>query len=85
VTLTVGAEDTLANADGTGLDTSCGANAEGVDRLARAVTFWNRSRSQYHAQHPLIVVPGCMDSRTCMYFSPELRSLLFPMATAGDP
>jgi poly(3-hydroxybutyrate) depolymerase len=80
VTLSVGAEDTLANAAGTDLDTSCGADAQGVDRVARALTFWNRARAQYHATHPLVIVPGCMHSETCMYYSPELRSVLFPEA-----
>ncbi len=80
VTIAVGSEDTLANAAGTGLDTSCGANAQGVDRVARALGFWNRVHTQYGAKHQLSVVPGCMSSRTCMYFSPELRGVLFPAA-----
>jgi hypothetical protein len=83
VTLSVGDQDTLANAAGTDMDTSCEANAQGVDRLARAVTFWNRVHSQYQARHPLTVVSGCMHSETCMYDSPELRSVLFPTASAG--
>jgi hypothetical protein len=29
----------------------------------------------------LTIVPGCMHSRSCMYFSPEVRSVLFPQAT----
>lgn len=78
VTYLVGSEDTLANAAGTDLDTSCEANAQGVDRVARAIDFWNEVTSTYQARHPLVIVPGCMHSRTCMYFSPELRGLLFP-------
>lgn len=74
VTLAVGDQDTLANAAGTDLDTSCEADAQGVDRLARSVTFWNRVKSQYHAQHDLVVVPGCMYSATCLYYSPEIRA-----------
>ena len=57
----VGSEDTLANA-GTDLDTSCGANAEGVDRLARAQAFFPTTQSR-GAAHTLTIVPGCMHSR----------------------
>ena len=79
VSITVGAEDILATSAGTGLDTSCEANAQGVDRLARAVTFWNRVHAAaYGADHGLFVVPGCMHSLSCMIYSPELRGLLFP-------
>jgi poly(3-hydroxybutyrate) depolymerase len=85
VTLTVGSEDTLANAAGTDMDTSCEANAQGIDRVARAVDFWNRVNARFGAHHPLIVVPGCMHSETCMYFSPELRNLLFPAPPTGGP
>jgi pimeloyl-ACP methyl ester carboxylesterase len=74
----VGDEDTLANAAGTHMDTSCEANAQGVDRLARALAFWNEVTQVYQAPHTLTVVPGCMHSRTCMYFSPEVRAALFP-------
>jgi hypothetical protein len=78
VTLTVGDQDTLANAAGTDLDTSCEADAQGIDRLVRAVNLWNRVGAAYHAAHPLLVVPGCMHSGACMYSSPELQGLLFP-------
>jgi pimeloyl-ACP methyl ester carboxylesterase len=81
VTYMVGDEDTLANAAGTDLDTSCEANAQGVDRVARAINFWNEVTSVYQATHTLTIVPGCMHSRSCMYFSPEVRSVLFPQAT----
>ena len=73
----VGSEDTLANAAGTGLDTSCEANAQGADRLARATYFWNIMHTNYRASHTLTIVPGCMHSRTCMYFSPQVRTVLF--------
>jgi hypothetical protein len=79
--MTVGSEDTLANAAGTDMDTSCEAEAQGIDRLARAITFWNRVKAAYGAEHPLFVVPGCMHSTTCMNYSPTLRDLLFPNAS----
>ena len=78
VTYVVGDADTLANSAGTDLDTSCEANTEGVDRISRAIGFWNEVSSVYQAKHPLVIVPGCMHSRSCLYFSPEVRSLLFP-------
>lgn len=79
----VGSEDTLANAAGTNLDTSCSANAQGVDRVARAIEYWNELRMQYQSQQPLVVVPGCEHSRPCMYESLEVRAAVFPAAPAG--
>jgi pimeloyl-ACP methyl ester carboxylesterase len=73
----VGSEDTLANAAGTDLDTSCEANAQGIDRLSRAQNFAGIVQTTYGATHPLTIVPGCMHSRTCMYFSPQVRSAIF--------
>jgi hypothetical protein len=75
VAYVVGGEDTLGNAAGTGMDTSCGANAQGADRLSRAQNFFSTMQSR-GAAHTLTVVPGCMDSRTCMYYSPEVRALV---------
>ncbi len=77
VTYMVGDGDVLANAAGTGMDTSCEANAQGIDRLSRAINFWNAMRMEYQATHPLVVVPGCEHSRTCMYYSLEVRSAIF--------
>jgi hypothetical protein len=71
----VGSEDTLGNAAGTGMDTSCGANAQGPDRLTRAQNFFSTTQSR-GAAHTLTIVPGCMDSRACMYYSPEVRALV---------
>ena len=76
----VGDADTLANAAGTNLDTSCAANAQGVDRVARAIEYWNELRTQYQSQHPLVVVPGCEHSRPCMYESLEVRAAVFASA-----
>lgn len=69
----VGGEDTLANAAGTDLDTSCGANAQGVDRVARAQAFFATVQAR-GAAHSLTIVPGCMHSRDCMYYAPEVRA-----------
>ncbi len=66
----VGSEDTLANAPGTGLDTSCHANAEGVDRIERMTNY-----TQALGVTPT-VVPGCMHSHACMFYSPEGRAAI---------
>lgn len=76
VTYLVGGEDTLANAAGTDMDTSCEANAQGIDRLARAMGF-STSLAAHGGTQPLVVIPGCMHSRSCVYFAPETRDLLF--------
>jgi hypothetical protein len=78
----VGDQDTLANAAGTNMDTSCQANAQGADRIERAKNFWNVMKTTYQSAHPLTIVPGCPHSETCMYFSPELRDAL---GIAGTP
>jgi hypothetical protein len=72
----VGDQDTLANAEGTNMDTSCQANAQGADRIERANNFFEVMSTTYGASHPLTIVPGCPHSSTCMYFSPELRKTL---------
>jgi hypothetical protein len=63
----VGSEDTLNNA-GNGMDESCGANAQGIDRLSRAHAYAAATTN------PLTVVPGCGDDRECMLYAPELRA-----------
>ncbi len=67
IQLFVGSEDVLANA-GNGMDESCGANAQGIDRLSRANAYAAATASS------LTVVPGCGDDRECMLYAPELRS-----------
>jgi hypothetical protein len=63
----VGSEDTLDNA-GNGMDESCGANAQGIDRLSRAHAYAAATAN------PLTIVPGCGDDRECMLYAPELRA-----------
>jgi hypothetical protein len=67
VELFVGSEDILANA-GNGMDESCGANAQGIDRLSRANAYSTATAN------PLTIVPGCGDDRECMLYAPELRA-----------
>ena len=77
VTYFVGTEDTLANSTGTDMDTSCEANAQGVDRLTRAINFHN-SIALDGATQPLTTVSGCDHSRSCMYGSYPVVSTIFP-------
>jgi hypothetical protein len=70
VALLVGDEDTLAHSAGTDLDTSCQANAQGLDRRSRAINYWNYLQAQGATSSPaLFVVPGCAHGRECAYSS----------------
>jgi len=66
--LFVGDLDTLANSEGTDLDTGCEANAQGVDRRSRAFNFHSYLEAQQSAA-PLFVIPGCPDHGACLYES----------------
>ncbi len=58
VTYFVGSEDTLAHSANTGLDTSCAANAQGVDRITRAINFDNAIATDRGAAQMLVTHPG---------------------------
>jgi hypothetical protein len=77
VTILLGELDTLANSEGTGMDQSCAANAEGIDRLARGITYWNYLRQQHAAKTALSVVAACDHDDACMYQAAEAAPLLF--------
>ncbi|HEY1546491.1 MAG TPA: hypothetical protein VGG28_01660 [Kofleriaceae bacterium] len=64
----VGSEDTLANASDGTMDESCGANAQGIDRLSRAQAYVAATAT------PLTIVPGCDSDRECMLYAPEVRA-----------
>jgi hypothetical protein len=77
VAILVGDQDTLANSAGTGMDVSCAANAEGVDRLARGITYWNYLREAHTAKTALHVIVGCDHDDACMYGAADAAPLLF--------
>jgi hypothetical protein len=77
VAFMVGDLDVLANAGGTDMDTSCSANAQGIDRRSRALGYWNYLRTFYGKTAPLSVVPGCMHSESCMFSSADGVEAIF--------
>jgi len=69
--------DVLANAAGTDMDTSCSANAQGIDRRTRAINYWQYLRTLYGSTAPLSIVAGCKHSERCMFGSSEAKEALF--------
>jgi pimeloyl-ACP methyl ester carboxylesterase len=61
-----------------GFDGSCPAMAQGPNRLARGIIYWNYLRTKYSAQHKLIVVPACGHNGRCIYTSDTSLPVLFP-------
>jgi hypothetical protein len=61
-----------------GFDGSCPAMAQGPDRLARGIAYFNYITSKYHARHKLIVVPACGHNGRCMYTADAALPVLFP-------
>jgi pimeloyl-ACP methyl ester carboxylesterase len=84
VTFLAGDLDVLANATGTDMDTSCSANAQGIDRRTRALEYWTYLRERYGSTAPLTVVPGCEHSESCMFGSAEAAIALFGTSAAPD-
>ena len=74
VTYLLGALDTLPLF---GFDSSCPAMAQGPNRLARGVTYWNYMRAR-GAKHTLVTVPACGHNGRCMYTAGESLGVLFP-------
>ena len=75
VTYLVGEFDTLPVY---GFDSSCPAMAQGPNRQARGITYWNYLRTKYGAKHKLIIVPQCGHNGRCMYSMDNALSVLFP-------
>jgi pimeloyl-ACP methyl ester carboxylesterase len=75
VTYLIGDLDQLQDSD---LDKSCGAQAQGVNRRERGINFWNYMRSQYQAEHKLVMVPRCGHNAACMFASSTGSKTLFP-------
>ncbi len=75
VTYLAGALDTQLDSN---LESTCGANAQGRNRMERGIIYWNYMRRQFRAEHKLAVIGGCGHSATCMFASPATLRLLFP-------
>lgn len=75
VTYLLGELDTLPKY---GFDGSCPAMAQGSDRLARGMNYWNYINSEHGARHKLVVVSACGHNGRCMYTADAALPLLFP-------
>ncbi len=75
VTYLLGELDTLPKY---GFDGSCPAMAQGPDRLARGINYWNYITSEHGARHKLVVVSACGHNGRCMYTADAALPLLFP-------
>jgi len=75
VTYLLGELDTLPRY---GFDSSCPAMAQGPDRLARGVAYWNYINSKFGAKHKLVIVPACGHNGRCMYTADAALPVLFP-------
>lgn len=61
-----------------GFDSSCGAMAQGPNRLQRGVDYFAYITSKYGARHKLVKVPNCGHNGRCMLVANEAREALFP-------
>jgi hypothetical protein len=75
VTYLIGDLDQLQDSD---LDKSCAAQAQGPNRRERGITFWNYVRSQFQAEHKLVMVPRCGHNASCMFVASAGAKVLFP-------
>ena len=75
VTYLLGELDTLQDRY---LDRRCAAMAQGPNRLARGLNYWNYLRSRFGAKHNLVVIPACGHNNRCMFTSDDAMPVLFP-------
>ncbi|MBM3786499.1 MAG: hypothetical protein FJW30_19245 [Acidobacteria bacterium] len=61
-----------------GFDSSCGAMAQGPNRLKRGRDYHAYINSKYGAKHKLVPVPNCGHNGRCMLVANEARETLFP-------
>jgi pimeloyl-ACP methyl ester carboxylesterase len=61
-----------------GLDTTCAANAQGLNRLERGRRFAAYLARVYEARHEVVTVPGCGHDARCMLMAAAARPVLFP-------
>lgn len=61
-----------------GFDASCGAMAQGPNRLERGLRYFNYMTAKYGAKHRLVRVPNCGHNSRCMLVANEAREVLFP-------
>lgn len=61
-----------------GFDASCGAMAQGPNRLQRGLDYFAYITGKYGAKHTLVKVPNCGHNGRCMLVANEARAVLFP-------
>jgi pimeloyl-ACP methyl ester carboxylesterase len=61
-----------------GFDGSCGAMAQGPNRLQRGLDYFAYITAKYGAKHKLVKVPNCGHNGRCMLVANEAREVLFP-------
>ncbi len=61
-----------------GFDSSCPAMAQGPNRLARGLAYYNYMQSKFKANHKLVLAPACGHNGRCMFTSDEALPVLFP-------
>ncbi len=61
-----------------GFDGSCGAMAQGPNRLDRGIAYHKYISGKYGAKHRIVKVPNCGHNGRCMLVADEAREVLFP-------
>ncbi|MBI2686576.1 MAG: alpha/beta fold hydrolase [Acidobacteria bacterium] len=61
-----------------GFDSTCGAMAQGPNRLQRGLDYFSYITTKYGAKHRLVKVPNCGHNGRCMLVANEAREVLFP-------
>jgi hypothetical protein len=80
ITYLQGGDDATQNGD---MDTDCGANVQGPNRLLRGQYYFARMHALYpYAPHTRIVVPGIAHDHYDLFESPQAMPLLFGRSTA---
>jgi hypothetical protein len=61
-----------------GFDATCAAMAQGASRLERGQAFVQHVNRTLHAQHRVVVVPGCAHDDRCVFTAAAALPVLFP-------
>jgi hypothetical protein len=61
-----------------GFDSTCGAMAQGPNRLQRGISYHSYITGKYGAAHKIVKVPNCGHNGRCMLVANEARETLFP-------
>lgn len=67
----------LDTTDEHNMDKSCPAMAQGPNRQARGLAYFERLQQTFHSIHQLLRVPGCGHSADCMYRTENGKKAVF--------